>query len=69
MPVRTCPGAAFCDAFHADPGRALDGGAGSGMGADSAFEEMIRSRPVVHRPVPPAWPPARGHLARRRYRG
>lgn len=69
MSLRSPFGASLRDAFSADLGRASDGGAGSGMGADSAFEEMIRLRPVVHRPVSPAPPPLRGHVARRRFRG
>ena len=51
--------------------RALEGNPGSGMGADSAFEEMIRLRSVVHRPAAaaPQSPPRRGLLGRRRYLG
>lgn len=50
---------------HAEAARALDGGAGSGMGADSAFEVMIRLRPIVHRPAAPQSPSRRGLLGRR----
>ena len=70
MSRRLTLGVSFRDAFSANPGRAFDGGAGSGMGADSAFEEMIRLRPVVHQPVSGAQsPPRHGMAVRRRCLG
>ncbi len=62
-----------CQSSHAcaraGAARALEGSAGSGMGADSAFEEMIRLRPLLHRPAAPQSPPRRGLLGRRRFLG